>query len=354
MGLRAGATVVVAMSGGVDSATAALLLLEQGYRVIGVHMQLWREDVTVPSPAMERAQQVAGRLGIALHIVDLREHFRREVVDYVIAEYARGRTPNPCLACNRIIKFGYLLQEARRLGADALATGHYVRKGYWDGQWHLLRGVDRRKDQSYMLYMLGQAELAQLLFPLGELTKDDVRHIAQERGLPNADQPESQEICFIADNDYRRFLRAMAPNQFRPGPILDRAGRQIGQHHGLPFYTIGQRKGLGISAPEPLYVLALDVERNAIIAGPARELGRRHARVEHMSYVSGQVPAMPFLATAKIRYQALEAEVEVEPTGPYTAEVRFARKQRDITPGQGIVFYRDEEVLGGGIIASAW
>jgi tRNA-uridine 2-sulfurtransferase len=351
------------MSGGVDSSVAAAMLLQAGCQVIGVTMLLWREsdlaDDSLPNDppggpaAVERARQVAAQLGITHHVVDLRKPFKAAVVDYLIAEYGRGRTPNPCLACNRHIKFGRLLGEAVGLGASALATGHYVRTDVRDGRWRLLRGRDRRKDQSYVLYMLGQSELARALFPLGEMTKGETRHQAAELGLVVAEQTESQEICFIADNDYRRFLRRWAPDQWRPGPILDLAGRHLGQHCGLASYTIGQRKGLGIAAPEPLYVIGIDSQRNAVIAGSARELGGRHAVAENVSYVSGEIPGAPFIAMAKIRYQAAEAEVQVDPTSPTTVDVLFANQQRDITPGQGIVFYAGEEVVGGGIVSAS-
>jgi tRNA-uridine 2-sulfurtransferase len=352
-------TVVVAMSGGVDSSVAAALLLESGYRVLGVTMRLWSEaDAESPeemgalgaAPAVERAQRVARHLGIPLHVVDLRDEFRQGVVEYLIDEYGAGRTPNPCLVCNRTLKFGRLLHEARRLGGDLLATGHYVRTAQIAGRWRLLRGLDRSKDQSYVLYMLGQEELAATRFPLGDLTKDQVRQLALQYHLQVARQAESQEICFIADDDYRRFLQTWAPDRLTPGPILSVEGREIGRHRGLPFYTIGQRKGLGIAAAEPLYVLALDRERNAVIAGPRCELGRDMAHVSRVSYVSDQPPAGAFEATVKIRYQARETDALVTPGSVSTAVVRFAHDLRDITPGQGIVFYEGESVIGGGII----
>lgn len=354
----ASSTVAVAMSGGVDSATAAMVLLERGYRVFGITMRIWTEEDADGSPegmpaAAQRAQQVAETLGIPWYLFDLREPFRQQVVDYLIAEYTRGRTPNPCLMCNRQMKFGLLLAEARRLGASHLATGHYARTAYYDGRWHLLRGRDRRKDQSYMLYMLGQEILAQVCFPLGDLTKTTVRRLAQKRGLPTAAQEESQEICFLKERDYRAFLRRLAPAQMKPGPIYDVWGRELGRHKGLASYTIGQRKGLGISAPEPLYVLDMEVEHNALIVGPASQLGGDSAEVENVQYISGEVPAGPFACTAKIRYQAEEVNATVIPTGPDTAEVHFAHPLRDITPGQGVVFYAGEEVLGGGILRSA-
>ena len=297
--------------------------------------------------------KMARHLGIPLHVIDLRNEFRQQVVDYLIGEYIAGRTPNPCLACNRALKFGRLLQEARRLGGDLLATGHYVRTIQRDGEWRLLRGLDRNKDQSYVLYMLGQAELAATTFPLGDLAKEQVRQYALDHDLPVARQAESQEICFIPDDDYRRFLQTWAPERITPGPILSTTGEEIGRHRGLPFYTIGQRKGLGIAAPEPLYVLELDPARNAVIAGPRRELGRDVAHVSQISYVSAQKPAGPFPATVKIRYQARETDATVIPTGASSATVQFALDLRDITPGQGIVFYDGESVLGGGIIAAS-
>lgn len=343
----------VAMSGGLDSSMAAALLLQEGYEVFGLTMRLWGEDASRSSPAsVAAAGEAARHLGIPLHVIDLRENFRRQVMDYLVDEYCRGRTPNPCVVCNQSIKFGRLLEEARRAGACALATGHYARRAWYDGRWHLLRGIDARKDQSYALYRLGQAQLAQILFPLGNLTKEKVRGMALERRLPAADRQESQEICFLPDNDYRQFIRECAPEHIRPGPILDRGGQELGKHHGLPYYTIGQRKGLGIAAPEPLYVLELDVPRNTVIVGPARELGSRRTNVEKLHFISACPSQNPFQATAKIRYKAVEDQVDVYPLDATNAVVHFGRLQRDITSGQSIVFYNKEEVIGGGVIAS--
>lgn len=355
------AVIAVAMSGGVDSSVAALLLKERGYRVLGMTMHLWTEaDLELPpgsepppSASAERARHVAMVLGIPWHLVDLRRPFREQIVEYVIQEYLQGRTPNPCLVCNPHIKFGRLLEEARRLGATHLATGHYARIGWWEERRHLLRGLDRAKDQSYMLYRLDQTVLSQACFPLGELTKGEVRRIAGEHGLEVASEEESQEICFLKEGDYRQFLEKVLPGRIRPGPILDATGREIGRHKGAAFYTIGQRKGLGIAAPEPLYVIAIDAERNALIVGPARQLGRDIALVEELHYVAGDPPAPRFHCTAKIRYKADEVEAEVVHIPQGGAEVRFARPLRDITPGQGLVFYRGEEVLGGGVIAAS-
>jgi tRNA-uridine 2-sulfurtransferase len=356
------------MSGGVDSSVAAALLVEQGYDVSGLMVHLWAEEENACcSPqAIEDARRVAAGLGIPFELLDYREAFKARVVDYFVAEYSRGRTPNPCLACNRWIRFGRLLDEACRLGARYLATGHYARVERGDanlasqskagsaragGAYRLRMGVDRQKDQSYVLYRLGQQELARVLFPLGVYTKSQVRHMALERGLPVADREESMEICFVADDDYRRFLQEQAPHAIRPGPILDLAGQELGRHRGLPFYTVGQRRGLGIPAAEALYVLRLDVERNALIVGPASQLGRRHLVAEQVSYVSGQPPAAPVAVQAKIRSQATLAEATWTPREAECAEVEFTTPLRDITPGQAVVAYQGDLLLGGGLIA---
>jgi len=347
----------VAMSGGVDSSTAAALLVEEGYEVVGLMMRLWAEggeggatNRCCSPEAVEDARHVCQILGIPFYLINYEKDFKHYVVDYFIGEYASGRTPNPCLACNRHVKFGLLLRRALSLDARYLATGHYARIRRADGRCQLLKGVDSQKDQSYALYMLGQEELAHLLFPLGDYTKDEVRAMALERDLPIAEKAESQELCFVHD-DYRRFLRTHAPEAIQPGPIVDTAGRIIGQHQGLPFYTIGQREGMGIAAPEALYVLEMDAARNTIVAGTKAELGRRELIAHQVSFVSGRMPANPVKVTAKIRYKAVEAQATLTPLDQNTAALTFAGPQRDITPGQGVVFYQGEVVLGGGIIA---
>ena len=350
--------VPVALSGGVDSAVAAALLLEQGYEVVGVMLRLWTEDDPGEDPtnrccaaeAVSRAQSVADRLGISFTLIDAEAVFRARIVDYFIAEYGAGRTPSPCVPCNRIVRFGLLLDRVLAMGDAHMATGHYARVRQVGGRYQLLRGRDPRKDQSYFLHILSQGQLAHVLFPLGELTKEEVRVIARQRGLPVADQPESQDVCFLAGGDYRRFLANQAPHLFRPGPIRDTFGRVLGQHQGLPAYTIGQRKGLGVSAPEPLYVIAIEPAQNALIVGPATELGRDECLVAGMHYIAGEAPAATFDAMAQIRYRADPVAVTVTALPGERAHVRFAAPQRGLTPGQFLVLYDDEVVLGGGAI----
>jgi tRNA-specific 2-thiouridylase len=345
----------------VDSSVAAALLLGQGYQISGVMLKLWsepgacegRENLCCTAEAEERARELALQLDFPFYVVDGRERFRHKVVEIFIAEYAAARTPNPCIPCNRDVRFPLLLEWAREYGADLLATGHYARVRQM-GTYQLLRGVDDDKDQSYVLHALSQAHLAHTVFPLGKLAKEDVRAIARNRNLPAAEQPESQDICFLADGDYRRFLTERAPETVHPGPIVDREGNVLGEHSGLTNYTIGQRKGIGVAAPEPLYVLTLDAPNNALVVGPADELGRRVCMVERMHYISGEAPTAPFSATAKIRYRHRDVEVNVIPLGEGRVEVRFAEAQRDITPGQYLVVYDGEVVLGGGVISRAF
>ena len=340
------------MSGGVDSSVAAALLVEQGYQVTGIMMRLWaeRENRCCAPEAVDDARRVAAQLGIPFYLVNYEEGFKSCVVDYFVAEYSRGRTPNPCLACNRHIRFGRLLRQARALDADYLATGHYARVTRANGHYQLCKGADPRKDQSYVLYMLGQDQLGRVLFPAGRYTKPQIREMARLRGLPVASRDESMEICFVAGDDYRRFLREHAPQTVQPGPILNTAGKEIGQHQGLPFYTVGQRRGLGVAAPEALYVIRLDVARNALVVGPVGELGRRNLVAAEVSYVSGELPAKPVRVQAKIRYKAVFADATWTPLDGGRAGVKFDAPLRDITPGQAVVAYQGDAVLGGGLI----
>ncbi|GAB4413535.1 MAG: tRNA 2-thiouridine(34) synthase MnmA [Anaerolineae bacterium] len=356
-----GPRVVVAMSGGVDSSVAAALLVEQGYDVVGMMLRLWSEDCgegganrCCTPGQMADARRIAAQLGIPFYVIDTQEIFRRTVVQFFIDRYAAGDTPNPCLECNRFIRFEWLLQHAQAIGADFLATGHYARVEHApDGTARLLKARDAAKDQSYVLSVLTQDKLRRALFPVGDYTKQEVRALAQARGLPVASKHDSQDLCFLADGDYRRFLRQHAPHAVRPGPILTRDGRELGRHTGLPNYTIGQRKGLGISYPEPLYVLATDPVRNALIVGTAAELGCSYLVAGRLNWIAGQPPATSFRAEIKIRYKARPAwgTVNVLPDG--RVSVRFDAPQRDITPGQGVVFYQGEICLGGGIIFRA-
>ncbi|MBN1137716.1 MAG: tRNA 2-thiouridine(34) synthase MnmA [Anaerolineae bacterium] len=340
------------MSGGVDSSAAAALLAEQNYDVIGVMMRLWGEDENrcCTHQAVGDAQHVAGQLGIPFYLVNYEAEFRAHVVDPFVEEYGRGRTPNPCLACNRYIRFGHLLRYAQALGADYLATGHYALVDLVGGFYRLRMGADRRKDQSYVLYSLGQAELRHVLFPLGPYTKIKVREMARRRGLPVADREESMELCFVSDNNYRRFLRERIPQAFRPGPIFDAAGQEVGRHQGLAAYTVGQRRGLRIAAPEPLYVIRLDPQSNTVIVGPAHELGRCTLLASDVRYVKDEPPPGPIRVQAKIRYKANLADAIWTPLDNGQASVEFDLQLRDITPGQAVVAYQGDEVLGGGII----
>ena len=344
------------MSGGVDSSVATALLVEQGYEVSGLMMRLWSEpggeagNRCCTLDAVDSARRVADTLGIPFYLFDVEATFRAHVVDYFVREYAAGRTPNPCLMCNQHIRFDVLLHRALALDARYLATGHYVRLRHTDGRYRLLKAVDARKDQSYVLYMLDQETMRHLLFPLGDHVKEQVREMARQRGLPVADRAESQDLCFLAGGDYRQFLQREAPEAVRPGPIVDRSGQVLGQHKGLPCYTIGQRRGLGIAAPEALYVLEIDAARNALVVGTAAELGQTELTASGISYVSGKVPPQPLRVMARIRYKAKEVSALLTPLPGDRACLHFDYPLRDITPGQGVVFYQGEELVGGGII----
>ncbi|HST88340.1 MAG TPA: tRNA 2-thiouridine(34) synthase MnmA [Ktedonobacterales bacterium] len=366
--------VVVGMSGGVDSSVAAALLREQGYDVVGIMLRLWSE----PAPdktdedaetaaentccsleSMADARRVAAHLGIPFYVVNVEQPFQQTIVDYFYDEYLAGRTPNPCLRCNRYIRFTLLLERALALGADYLATGHYVRvdDDPATGLRRLRTGLSAEKDQSYVLHVLTQQQLRHALFPLGAYTKPEVRAMAAARGLPVATKAESQEICFVANNDYRGFMRRYAQSTGRtapaPGPIVDEAGQTLGRHSGLAHYTIGQRKGLGVSAREPLHVLRLDPARNAVVVGAAAALDRDAFSVRQTTFTSGDTPSLPFTCAVKVRYKAVPVPATVTPLDGGRAVVRLGRPQRAITPGQAAVFYGGADgdlVLGGGLI----
>jgi len=348
--------VVVAMSGGVDSSVAAALLKQQGHEVIGMMLRLWSEPGKEDSnrcctpDSMAQARRVAAKLDIPFYVVDAKNVFRETVVQYFLDGYARGETPNPCLLCNRQIRWTFLLDHALALGADFMATGHYVRRKEDGGKIALLRAVDPSKDQSYVLHVLTQEKLQRALFPVGEYPKTEIRRIAESFGLPTASRPDSQDLCFLAGEDYRNFLQRNAADMLRPGEIVTRDGRVVGQHNGLPNYTIGQRKGLGAASPVPLYVLDKDAGTNTVIVGTQDELGTRELIPKDVNWIRGEAPTEPFRAEVKIRYTARPAWAWVTPLDGDQARVQFDAPARDVTAGQAAVFYVEEEVLGGGII----
>jgi tRNA-specific 2-thiouridylase len=336
--------VAVAMSGGVDSSVAAALLKQDGYEVNGVYMRLGVDIMSSNLEALERTCQL---LGIPLYKINLEKGFKRLVIDYFCREYARGRTPNPCVVCNHYIKFDILLARALEMGADYFATGHYARVEATPEGYRLKKAVDITKDQSYFLYTLGQEQLRNLLLPLRELTKERVKDIARELELPASENRDSQDVCFIPGNDYRAFIAEKVPLQ--AGEIVDINGIVLGKHEGLALYTVGQRQGLGLTSEEPFYVLKIDAESNKIIVGSREQALHNVLVARNLSWVSGKSPKAPMELTAKIRYQAPEAAAELYPEDD-SVEVRFSEPQSAVAPGQSVVFYQGDEVLGGGII----
>ncbi len=349
--------VMVAMSGGVDSSVAACLLKSQGYDVVGVTMKLWSNDGADAAGRsrgcctledVEDARRVCQIIGAPHYVMSFQDEFRAHVIDYFVAEYRRGRTPHPCLACNDKIKFDFLMGRANALDVEYVATGHYARLDHSGGRARLLKGVDASKDQSYVLFGLRPGQTRHLMLPVGGYRKSQIRDIARDYGLPVADKPDSQEICFIPDNDYRAFLAERSTPT--PGDIVDGEGNVLGAHEGIERFTVGQRRGLGVHSSEPLFVLSLDSARNRVVVGPARGLLRDTLVAESVNYVSGEAPDSPTEVEAKIRYKAEAAPATLLPRGE-CAELRFREPQRAITPGQAVVFYRGDEALGGGYIA---
>ncbi len=341
--------IAVAMSGGVDSSVAAALLKREGHEVIGVTMQLSSPDDTVRQ-AITDAQKVAEKLGIEHHIIDLQDVFSRTIITDFYREYSRGYTPNPCVMCNRDIKFGILWERVKGLGVEFLATGHYARIAKDDNRYLLKKGKDKHKDQSYFLCQLTQEQLSRTLFPLGRLTKEKVKQIARKLGLPVTERPESQEICFVTDNDHARFLREHFSGEIKPGPILNKQGKLMGQHQGIMFYTVGQRKGLGITAAEPLYVTAIEPERNTVIVGIKEETYSSDLVADNLNWIAITMPEKPIKVKARIRYHHPEANAIITPLDEKRVHVKFNKPQMAITPGQAVVFYHGDTVIGGGKI----
>ena len=353
--------VLVAMSGGVDSAVAAALLHRQGYEVIGVTLRLYTEadDGALRSKRtccgiedVGDARDAARRIGIPHYVLNMEREFERDVIDYFVDSYAAGRTPNPCLACNQHVKFSTLLDRATAMGVDTLATGHYARiLADGDGRFRLLAAVDDAKDQSYVLYTLGQRELARTLFPLGEMRKSEVRGVAAELGLSVADKPDSADICFVPGGDYRALLRERGV-EMRPGPIVTADGDQVGEHAGVAAYTVGQRRGLGIAGPQPRFVTAVDAETNVVVVGPLEELSQRGLRATDAHWVDA-APATGASLVARVRYHAPLVAARVVAIDDGSFSIEFQRPVRAIAPGQAVVLYDGDTVVGGGTIELA-
>lgn len=360
-----GRSVLAAMSGGVDSSVAALLLVEQGFAVTGVTMKLFDEAVLPPGAEsgccsiddVEDARAACRRLGIRHLTLNFKERFACDVIDRFCAAYLSGRTPNPCIDCNRYLKFAGLQQRRRELGAAFVATGHYARRERDErtGLWKLLRAADPRKDQSYVLYHLTQDDLAHMLFPLGGLTKAEVRAVAQRAGFTNAQKRESQDICFVPDGDYASFIERYQEGVaalFEPGDIVDATGTRLGRHAGLVRYTVGQRRGIGIASAQPLYVLAKDASRNQLVVGPREQLAVREVRVGEVNIIAGTAPAGTLAVQAKTAYRQQSAPAELHLPGDGTALIRFAEPQTAPAPGQAAVCYSGDEVICGGTVES--
>ena len=353
------ARVLCGMSGGVDSSAAAALLLEEGYEVVGVTLKLWpqdcisrAEDKCCGPQAVTDARSVCHNLGIRYYLIDEAKDFQKHVIGYFADEYKAGRTPNPCVMCNEHLKFGRLIERADQLGAAKIATGHFARveQDEATGRYLLKRGHDEHKDQTYFLFSLRQDQLSRALFPLGEKTKSDTREVARDCNLKTADKEESMEICFVPDNDYGGFLEKAGLAERHRGEIVELQGRVLGHHEGIEFYTIGQRKGLGLSAPNPLYVLELNAEENRVVVGPVENLESDTFEVERCNWIAFEDLTESIEVTTRIRYNHSGTMATVEPGANGCASIKLHTPQRAIAPGQACVFYQDDLVVGGGWI----
>lgn len=353
--------VVVAMSGGVDSSVTAALLLEQGYELTGVTMQIWDPEQTEVSgeevgccslSAVDDARRVANTLNIPYYVLNFRKHFEKTVIDYFIEEYLQGRTPNPCIACNRYVKFTALLQKARSVGADFIATGHYARLGFSNehNRYIIKKSADSKKDQTYVLYNLTQEQIAHTLMPLGAYTKAQVREMAVKYNLTVAAKPESQEICFVPNDNYRDFIQKKINTEIKPGLFLDTQGNVMGEHSGIPFYTYGQRRGLGIAAGERMYVVDIDPAKNIITLGSEKAIFSTELWSGQNNFIAFDKLTVPLEVEAKIRYNSKPYPAMIFPEAEDLVRVVFKEPQRSVTPGQAVVFYKGDIVIGGGTI----
>jgi len=345
--------VLVAMSGGVDSSVAAALLKQKGFEVVGLYMNFLPRTAGENGPiSEEKSAEAAASIGIEHYTVDLSKEFNKRIINYFVKEYTLGNTPNPCVVCNDRMKFAALLTESRKAGAFCIATGHYVRIGRDPDTsgFYIKRAADKKKDQSYFLYLLLQKQLSRTLMPLGDKSKAWVIEMAETLDLPTARQKESQEICFIPDNDYVSFIKKKTTAGFSEGPIMDKGGHVLGKHRGYARFTIGQRRGLRLSAPHPLYVLDIDPEKNAVIVGPEESLYKKAFKADRLNWISGQTLESSLLVKAQIRYNHKAQEAVVSPKGPGMVQVEFKNPQRAVTPGQSVVFYEGDTLLGGGTI----
>jgi tRNA-specific 2-thiouridylase len=346
--------IAIAMSGGVDSSVAASLLVAQGEQVIGLMMRLW-SDPEQPNRCcspndMLMARQVAAQLEIPFYALDAQDVFKQKVVDYFMIGYAQGITPNPCIECNRHVRWNFLYQHALSLGATHLATGHYARIADSAGRYHLLRALSPEKDQSYVLHVMDQQKLSHAMFPLGKLSKTEVRDLARSLSLPVAEREESQDLCFIGNKDYHHYLLDNHAPVPPPGPIVDMRGVRLGTHKGLAAYTIGQRKGIGLSNPYPLYVMEKRLAENVLVVGSKDQLGREEFIVDRLHWIDGIEVSASIRVKVQVRYKAPEIKAEVTPIDTHKAIVRLETPLSDVTPGQFAVFYNGEECLGGGVI----